>query len=121
MTIFDSLSEYIITGGSGQDEALTGNIIHISTHHMHVLTRPTSISDEKYERNSLLFCVGFVLRREKDPRPFRPILSKLALTLRGTTVVCKVFFVRVCSLSLSTSASQLTPLISCTIFIFLCV
>jgi nitrogen permease regulator 2-like protein len=48
------------------------------------LTRPTIISNERYERNSLLFSVGFVLRRETDIRPFRPILSKFALTLRGT-------------------------------------
>jgi Nitrogen permease regulator 2 len=80
-SIFDSCSEYIITGNE-----LTGNIINLSTHHIHVLTRPTSIADEKYERNSLLFCVGFVLRRTEDPRPFRPVLSKLALTLRDMEV-----------------------------------
>jgi len=76
-TIFDSCSEYIITGNE-----LTGNMINLSTHQIHVLTRPTIISDEKYERNSLLFCVGFVLRRSEDPRPFRPVLSKLANTFR---------------------------------------
>jgi hypothetical protein len=81
MSIFDSCSEYIITGSE-----LTGNIINLSTHHIHVLTRPTIISDEKYERNSLMFCVGFVLRRTEDPRPFRPALSKLAVTLRDMEV-----------------------------------
>lgn len=81
LSIFDSCSEYIITGNE-----LTGNIISLSTHNIHVLTRPTSIADEKYERNSLLFCVGFVLRRTEDPRPFRPVLSKLALTLRDMEV-----------------------------------
>ena len=79
--IFNSCSEYIITGNE-----LTGNIICLSTHHIHILTRPTILSDEKYERNALLFCVGFVLRRTEDPRPFRPALSKLAVTLRDMEV-----------------------------------
>lgn len=80
-TIFNSCSEFIITGNE-----LTGNILNLSTHQIHVLTRPTSITDERYERNSLLFCVGFVLRRTEDPRPFRPVLSKLATTLRDMEV-----------------------------------
>lgn len=77
LSIFDSCSEYIITGSE-----LTGNLLNLSSHHMHVLTRPTILEDERYERNSLLFCVGFVLRRAGDPRLFRPILSKWAMTLR---------------------------------------
>jgi len=77
LSIFDSCSEYIITG-----KELTGNLLNLSSHHMHVLTRPTILEDERYERNSLLFCVGFVLRRAEDPRLFRPILSKWALSLR---------------------------------------
>jgi hypothetical protein len=76
-SIFDSCSEYIITGNE-----LSGNIVNLSTHHFHVLTRPTIIADERFERNSLFFCIGLVLRRSEDPRPFRPILSKWALTLR---------------------------------------
>jgi hypothetical protein len=80
-SIFDSCSEYIITG-----HELVANIINLSTHNLHVLTRPTMIADEKYERNSLLFCVGFVLRRSIDPRPFRPVLSKIAVTLRDMEV-----------------------------------
>lgn len=77
LSIFDSCSEYIITGNE-----LTGNLLNLSSHHIHILTRPTILEDERYERNSLLFCVGFVLRRSMDPRLFRPILSKWALTLR---------------------------------------
>ena len=76
-SIFDSTSEYIITGSE-----LTGKIITLSTHEFHIMTRPTLMSDERYERNSLLFSVGIVLRRAADPRPFRPLISKLALTLR---------------------------------------
>lgn len=53
---------------------------------MHILTRPTVIVDERYERNALLFCVGFVLRRARDPRPFRPLLYKWADALRSMEV-----------------------------------
>jgi len=76
-SIFDSCCDYIITGNE-----LTGTVINLSAHEMHVLTRPTIIHDEKYERNSLLFSVGFVLRRSSDPRPFQPIISKWAQSLR---------------------------------------
>jgi hypothetical protein len=81
LSIFDSTSEYIITGSE-----LTGKIITLSTHAWHVMTRPTLISDERYERNALLFSVGIVLRRAADPRPFRPLISKLALTLRSMEI-----------------------------------
>lgn len=39
LSIFDSTSEYIITGNE-----LTGKIINLSTHDMHIITRPTIIS-----------------------------------------------------------------------------
>jgi hypothetical protein len=81
LSIFDSCSEYSITGSE-----LSGKIVNLSTHHIHVLTRPTMISNQRYERNSLLFCLGFVLRRTEDPRPFRPVLSKIADTLRDMEV-----------------------------------
>ncbi len=74
-SIFDSTSEYIITG----HEMLTGQILSLSTHNMHVLSFPIIIRNTKrYNRNSLLFSVGFVIRRLFDPKPFRPLLSKLA-------------------------------------------
>jgi len=81
LSIFDSSSEYIITG-----KELAGKMISLSTHHMHILTRPTVIINERYERNALLFCVGFVLRRAEDPRPFHPLLSKWATALRSVEV-----------------------------------
>lgn len=77
-SIFDSTSEYIITGSE-----LTSKNITLSTHSWHVMTRPTMISNARYERNALLFSVGFVLRRAADPSPFRPLLSKLAVTLQA--------------------------------------
>jgi len=80
-SIFDSISEYIITGND-----LADHMICLSTHNMHILSRPTIIKDTRYERNSLLFSVGFVLRRVEDPRPFRHLLSKLAHTLRSMEV-----------------------------------
>ena len=99
LSIFDSTSEYIITGNE-----LSGKLINLSTHQMHIMTRPTIISDERYERNSLLFSVGFVLRRAADPRPFRPLLSKLALTLRSMEIESKF-------LSNPASRTQLQPLL----------
>ena len=81
LSIFDSTSEYIIAGNE-----LVDKIICLSTHNMHILTHPTIIKSARYQRNSLLFSVGFVLRRIEDPRPFRPLLSKLASTLRSMEV-----------------------------------
>ena len=77
MSIFDSCSEYIITGNE-----LSGNVIKLSAHEMHLLTNPTVILDNAYARNSLLFSVGFILRRSIDSRPFQPIISKWAKTMR---------------------------------------
>ena len=81
MSIFDSTSEYIITGHELCDKTIT-----LSTHGMHILTRPTVIHHERYARNALLFSVGFVLRRAADPSPFRPLLAKWASTLRSMEV-----------------------------------
>lgn len=78
LSIFDSTSEYIIPGSE-----LTSKNITLSTHSWHVMTRPTLLTHERYERNALLFSVGFVLRRAADPSPFRPLLSKLAVTLQA--------------------------------------
>ena len=81
-TIFDSCSEYIITG-----RELAGNIINVSTHNIHLLSRPTILVDEdNYERNTLLFSIGFVLRRKMDPQPYKAILSKLVLTIRDMEI-----------------------------------
>lgn len=81
LSIFDATSEYIITGNE-----LAGKMINLSTRNMHILTRPTAISDERYARNALLFSVGFVLSRKEDPRPFRPLLCKWADALRSMEV-----------------------------------
>ncbi len=79
-SIFDSTSEYIVTG----HEMLAGKIISLSTHNMHIISFPLIIQNTKrYERNSLLFSVGFVIRRSSDPSPFRPLLSKLASTFQS--------------------------------------
>ena len=75
-SIFAAVSEYIITG-----DELADQLINISTHGMHILSRPMIIHDtQRYERNSLLFAVGFVLRRSVDPRPYWPILANLSST-----------------------------------------
>jgi len=80
-SIFDSTCEYIITGNE-----LTGHFISLSTHNVHIITRPTIIQDTHYERNSLLFSVGFVIRRLADPFPYRPLLSRLASVLRSMEI-----------------------------------
>jgi Nitrogen permease regulator 2. len=80
-SIFDSTCEYIITG-----KELSGQIISLSTHNMHIIARPTVIEDERYERNSLLFSVGFVIRRKADPTPYRPLLSRFASVLRSMEI-----------------------------------
>lgn len=72
-SIFDSTCDYIITGNE-----LAGKMLSVSTHNMHILTRPTVISDKRYERNSLFFCVGFVIRRSESKSPFRPCLARWA-------------------------------------------
>ena len=72
----------LITGNELADQTIT-----VSTHGMHILSSPTIIEDtRRYERNSLLFAVGFVLHRSVDPRPFWPVLSNLSLTLRDMEV-----------------------------------
>lgn len=71
-----------ITGNELADQTVT-----VSTHGMYILSSPTIIEDtRRYERNSLLFAVGFVLHRSVDPRPFWPVLSNLSLTLRDMEV-----------------------------------
>ncbi|KAL7522264.1 hypothetical protein ACHAWX_006959 [Stephanocyclus meneghinianus] len=81
-SIFAATSEYIITGNELANQTIT-----VSTHGLHILSRPVIISDTKrYERNSLLFSVGFVLRRSIDPRPYWPVLSNLSLTFRSMEV-----------------------------------
>ena len=81
LSIFDAMSEYITAGNK-----LAKKMINLSMHNMHILTRPTVIVDERYKRNSLLFCVGFVLRCARDPRPFRLLLYKWADALRSMEV-----------------------------------
>ena len=105
MSIFDSTSDYIITGNE-----LTGHIVSLSTHDMHIVSRPTMIINaNRYERNSLLFSVGFVIRRIEDPMPFRPMLSKLASTLHSMEVESQF-------LSHPTKRNQVQLVLECVLF-----
>ena len=77
-SIFDAMSDYIITGSELADQ-----IICVSTCNIHLMAMSTSISDARYERNSLLFSVGFVLRREEDVVwPFRGPLTTIVSTFK---------------------------------------
>ena len=72
----------LITG-----KKLVNQTITLSTHRMHISSRHTIIEDTKrYEWNNLLFAVGFVLRRNDNPRPFWPVLSNLSSTFRDMEV-----------------------------------
>lgn len=48
--------------------------------------RPCIIQDTRYERNALLFSIGFVIRRKADPSPFRPLLSRLATVFQAMEI-----------------------------------
>ena len=76
-SIFDSTSEYIIAG-----DELASQLITVSTHEFHIMSRPTIIESNFYGRRTLLFSVGFVIRRGRDSMPFKPILTQLASTLK---------------------------------------
>ena len=76
-SIFDSISDFIITGNE-----LADKVISIETHNLRVLSRPTIISNELYERNLFLSSVGFVLRKDCDAKPYYPVLTKLSSLLR---------------------------------------
>ena len=62
---------------------VSGHLRLAITHNMHILSYPIIIKNTEYERNSLLYSVGFVIRRSLDPSPYRPLLCKLASTLKS--------------------------------------
>jgi len=77
LSIFDATCEYIITGSE-----LAGKLLCLNISDIQIISRPTEIINDRYERNSLRFSVGFVLRSRCDARPYKPVLTKLAEILR---------------------------------------
>lgn len=95
-SLFSVVSDFCIAGPE-----LADTVLCVSTHGMHVLTMPSIIyNEELYERNSLMFSIGFVLRGpfadDKEgavddvqlqlTRPYRPLLFKTVETLRTAEI-----------------------------------
>lgn len=99
-SLFDAVSDYCITG-----HELADHIICVSTHNLHILTMPTVLYNERYDRNSLLFSVGFVIRGKEDARPFRPLLFKIVSTMKTLEVESQF-------LSKTASRNQLPAILS---------
>lgn len=77
-SICDATSDYIISANELADQ-----IVSVSTHNIHLMTMSTSISDARYERNSLLFSFGFVFRRdEPNVWSFRGPLSTIVSSFK---------------------------------------
>ena len=50
------------------------------------MTMPVSIESNRYERNALLFNVGFVFAVDDDATCYEPVVRKVAKTLRALEV-----------------------------------
>ena len=74
--LFDSVSDYIITG-----KQLCGKLITVNAPPYKIMSFPLCIEDDKYDRNALLFNVGFVFNEHADTGPFHFVLRKLGNTL----------------------------------------
>ena len=94
-SLFSAVSDYCIAGPE-----LADTVLCVSTHGLHVLTMPSIIyNKDLYERNSLLFSIGFVLKGlskssevsyssadDLQIRPYRPLLFKTVETLRTAEI-----------------------------------
>jgi len=73
---FEALSDYVIVG-----KHLCKKIIVIQNDGIKYMNYSMAIDNPKYERNALLFSLGFVLPVDADTEPFEPILRKFAAVL----------------------------------------
>lgn len=73
---FEDLSDYVIVG-----KHLCKKIIVVKNNEIQYMNYSMAIDNPKYERNALLFSVGFILAVDVDTEPFEPILRKLAAVL----------------------------------------
>jgi hypothetical protein len=73
---FEDLSDYVIVG-----KHLCKKIIIVKNNEIQYMNYSMAIDNPKYERNALLFSVGFVLPVDVDTEPFESILRKLAAVL----------------------------------------
>ncbi|KAG5184888.1 nitrogen permease regulator 2-domain-containing protein [Tribonema minus] len=98
---FDGISDYMITG-----RQLCGKIITVSAHGLKIMGYPLSIADEKdesdanvlacfsaqYNRNALLFNVGFVFEEGIDAEHYHNALRKLSMMLYSMEVESAFLF-----------------------------
>ncbi len=75
--VFDAASDYIITG-----KALSGHIITVVASELKykVMGYPMCIAHHKYDRNLLMFNVGFILDTSAKLAPYMSALQKIART-----------------------------------------
>ena len=73
---FEDLSDYVIVG-----KHLCKKIIVVQNNEIKYMNYSVAIDNPKYERNALLFSLGFVLPVDEETEPFEPILRKLASVL----------------------------------------
>ena len=73
---FEALSDYVIVG-----KHLCKKIIVVQNDGIKYMNYSMAIDNPKYERNALLFSLGFVLPVDADTEPFEPILRKFAAVL----------------------------------------
>ena len=77
----EQLSDYVIVG-----KHLCRKIIVVKNDDIQYMNYSIAIDNPKYDRNSLLFSLGFILSEGADTEPFEPILRKLSLAFLALEV-----------------------------------
>ena len=78
---FQQLSDYVIVG-----KHLCKKIIVVKNDDIQYMNYSVAIDNPKYDRNSLLFSLGFILAEGIETEPFEPILRKLSLAFLALEV-----------------------------------
>ena len=78
---YEQLSDYVIVG-----KHLCRKIIVVKNDDIQYMNYSIAIDNPKYDRNSLLFSLGFILSEGADTEPFEPILRKLSLAFLALEV-----------------------------------
>eukprot|EP00658_Telonema_sp_P-2_P017357 TRINITY_DN16733_c0_g1_i1.p1 TRINITY_DN16733_c0_g1~~TRINITY_DN16733_c0_g1_i1.p1 ORF type:complete len:370 (+),score=61.24 TRINITY_DN16733_c0_g1_i1:130-1239(+) len=80
--LFDSLSEYLIPKSDCCNKLLTVTAFGVT-----VIGYPIQLQDDdRYERNHLLFNVGFIISDDMVPTPYEPLVRKLAHYLQALEI-----------------------------------
>lgn len=70
---FEIFSDYVIVG-----KHLCEKVITIKTDELHYMNYSIAIDNPKYERNALLFALGFVLTKDANTDSYETVLRKLS-------------------------------------------